>query len=74
MRQENGKRQATMGFIAMGCYTIAAGDSYNDLGMIQAANRGHFFAPLNQLRRNILIFRHLPTSTNWEIISSARVS
>ncbi len=43
MRQENGKRQATMGFIAMGCYTIAAGDSYNDLGMIQAANRGAFF-------------------------------
>ena len=43
MRQEDGKRKAIEGFRSMGFRTFAAGDSYNDLGMIQASKAGFLF-------------------------------
>ncbi len=43
MRQNEGKRRAVEGFKAMNLEVFAAGDSYNDLSMIRAADRGALF-------------------------------
>ena len=45
LRQENGKKTAVANLQATGFTVVAAGDSYNDLGMIQQADRGAFFHP-----------------------------
>lgn len=45
LRQEDGKRKAVAAFQQTGCTVVAAGDSYNDLGMIRQAERGAFFCP-----------------------------
>jgi phosphoserine/homoserine phosphotransferase len=45
LRQENGKKVAVTNLQASGYTVVAAGDSYNDLGMIQKADRGAFFHP-----------------------------
>ena len=43
LRQKNGKRKAVEAFKRVGFQVTAVGDSYNDLGMIRAAQRGIFF-------------------------------
>ena len=43
IRQHDGKRKAIEAFRALGFRTFAAGDSYNDLSMIQAADAGVLF-------------------------------
>ena len=43
LRQSDGKRKAVEAFRNMGLRVFAAGDSYNDVSMIQAANGGMFF-------------------------------
>ncbi len=43
LRQDNPKRAAVEAFQALGYTVCAAGDSYNDVGMLQAANHGCFF-------------------------------
>lgn len=43
LRQKDGKRRAIEGFRSCGIKTLAAGDSYNDLTMIQTADKGLFF-------------------------------
>ncbi|AEC01520.1 bifunctional phosphoserine phosphatase/homoserine phosphotransferase ThrH [Parasphaerochaeta coccoides] len=43
LRQKDGKRHAVEHFTAMGFTVFAAGDSYNDLGMITHAATGAFF-------------------------------
>lgn len=45
LRQKDGKRIAVEGFQSMNLKVFAAGDSYNDLSMIQKADRGAFFRP-----------------------------
>ena len=45
LRQENGKYHAVHGFQNMNLEVRAAGDSYNDLAMIQKADRGALFRP-----------------------------
>ena len=45
LRQEEGKKMAVMAMQNIGFTVVAAGDSYNDLGMIQQAERGAFFRP-----------------------------
>ena len=52
LRQKNGKRNAVRAFKTMGFETRAVGDSYNDLGMLKAADRGVFFNPPAFIRRN----------------------
>ena len=37
------KTVAVQSFKALNFKVVAAGDSYNDVGMLQAANRGYFF-------------------------------
>ncbi len=43
LRQQDPKRQAVRAFHAMNYRVIAAGDSYNDVTMLQEADRGLFF-------------------------------
>jgi phosphoserine/homoserine phosphotransferase len=45
LRQQNGKKHAAEGFRAMGFTVYAAGDSYNDVAMLQTADKGFFFRP-----------------------------
>lgn len=45
LRQNDGKRKAIEAFRSINYRMIAAGDSYNDLTMIQNADKGVFFRP-----------------------------
>lgn len=45
LRQKDGKRKATEGLKALGFRVLAAGDSYNDVSMLKAADKGYFFRP-----------------------------
>jgi phosphoserine/homoserine phosphotransferase len=45
LRQAEGKKKAVMAMQSAGFTVHAAGDSYNDLGMIQQAEKGAFFHP-----------------------------
>ena len=45
LRQPDGKTQAVKSLKAMGFKVSAAGDSYNDIGMLKAADRGVLFNP-----------------------------
>ncbi len=53
LRQQDGKRKAVKAFQSIGYKVLAAGDSYNDLTMLQTAERGLFFrAPQNIIDEN----------------------
>lgn len=52
LRQKNGKRNAVQAFKKLGFETRAVGDSYNDLGMLLAADMGVFFNPPASIRRD----------------------
>ena len=43
LRQDNPKQAAVEAFQALGYTVCAAGDSFNDVGMLRAANHGFFF-------------------------------
>ena len=45
LRQKNGKEKAVRGLRKIGFKTVAAGDSFNDLTMLKAADRGVLFRP-----------------------------
>lgn len=45
LRQQDQKRKAVEAFKALNFFVIAAGDSYNDLTMLRAADRGILFRP-----------------------------
>ncbi len=45
LRQKNGKEKAAKAFKKIGYTVHAAGDSYNDITMLQAADRGILFNP-----------------------------
>ncbi len=45
LRQKDGKKNAVVGLKSLGFSVVAAGDSYNDVTMLQAADKGYFFRP-----------------------------
>ena len=45
MRQKNGKKEAVSALKGLGFNVVAAGDSYNDIAMLKAADRGILFRP-----------------------------
>lgn len=45
LRTTNGKRKSVDGFRHVGFRTMAVGDSYNDIGMLQGADQGVLFHP-----------------------------
>ena len=52
LRQKAGKKNAVQAFRTLGFEVRAVGDSYNDLGMLKAADRGIFFNPPAALRKD----------------------
>ena len=52
MRVENSKYTTIKALQTMGFDTIAAGDSYNDLGMIKASKAGFLFKSTEQIKRD----------------------
>ena len=50
MRVENSKLTTVKALQAMGYETVAAGDSYNDLGMIKASKAGFLFKSTNKIK------------------------
>jgi len=70
MRKENGKKFSIEGFKHAGCRVFAAGDSYNDLAMIQSADSGALFRAPDRILDD---FPHLPNHSNYEgLLSSIR--
>ena len=45
LRQKDGKRKVVEGLQSMNFKVVAMGDSYNDVTMLQAAERGFLFRP-----------------------------
>lgn len=56
LRQPDGKRKAVESFRAMGLRVFAAGDSYNDVSMLQAAHTGMFFRAPESIKNEFLEF------------------
>lgn len=52
MRCRDSKRTTVRGLQSIGFETIAAGDSYNDLGMIEASKAGFLFRTTEAIRRD----------------------
>jgi len=52
MRCEKSKLSTVKALQSVGLETIAAGDSYNDLGMIQASKAGFLFRSTEQIRKD----------------------
>ena len=62
LRQENGKKHAVEGLTKMGFTVSAAGDSYNDLAMLQTAARGFFFRPPESIAKQ---FPEIPVAQTY---------
>jgi phosphoserine / homoserine phosphotransferase len=56
MRMENPKKQAVASLKALNFFTVAAGDSYNDIGMLREADKGFFFRPPDHLPKEFPTF------------------
>lgn len=52
MRIENSKLSTVKALQSIGFQTVAAGDSYNDLGMIRAGKAGFLFQSTEQIRKD----------------------
>ena len=68
MRVENSKFTTVKALHAMGFETIAAGDSYNDLGMIRASQAGFLFKSTEQIKADN---PDLPAFETYEELLSA---
>jgi len=63
LRQKNGKLNAVRAIRALGFHVRAVGDSYNDLGMLKAADRGIFFNPPASIRKD---HQKFPVARNYK--------
>ncbi|MDR0910518.1 MAG: bifunctional phosphoserine phosphatase/homoserine phosphotransferase ThrH [Spirochaetaceae bacterium] len=52
LRQQNGKKEAVLAFKSINLEVFAAGDSFNDLAMIQAADSGCLFRAPESIRKD----------------------
>ena len=52
MRVENSKLTTVKALQSIGFETIASGDSFNDLGMIQASKAGFLFRSTEQIKKD----------------------
>jgi len=68
LRQKDGKTLAVRGFHSMGLKVFAAGDSYNDTGMLQEADAGFFFCPPDSI---ISQFPKIPVTRNYTELAGA---
>ena len=66
LRQKDGKRKAAEGLKNLGFRVIAAGDSYNDVTMLKAADKGYFFRPPENILKE---FPNIPVAqTHKELL------
>ncbi|MDR2588729.1 MAG: bifunctional phosphoserine phosphatase/homoserine phosphotransferase ThrH, partial [Spirochaetales bacterium] len=63
LRQQNGKKKAVLALQSLGFTVYAAGDSYNDVAMLQTAQKGFFFRPPAGITKE---FPGLPVTQNYE--------
>ena len=68
LRQKDGKRIAVQGFHSMGLKVFAAGDSYNDTGMLQEADAGFFFCPPDSI---VAQFPKIPVTRSYAELEAA---
>jgi phosphoserine/homoserine phosphotransferase len=62
LRIDNQKKQAVKALKKLNYHVIAFGDSYNDIGMIQAADQGFFFCPPASV---VTDFPKIPVTENY---------
>ena len=63
LRQKDGKTKAVLALKKLNFKVIAAGDSYNDTGMLQEADTGILFCPPDNVIKE---FPQFPVSRNYE--------
>lgn len=68
MRIENSKLTTVKALQSIGYETIAAGDSYNDLGMIQASKAGFLFKSTDKIKAD---YPELPAFDTYEELMAA---
>ena len=68
LRQKDGKTQAVRALRSLGFKVAAAGDSYNDLGMLKAADRGVLFNPPPKIVKE---FSQFKVTTNYTALLKA---
>lgn len=68
MRLDNGKKMSVEGFKHAGCRIFAAGDSYNDLAMIQNADAGALFRAPDQITVD---YPHLKNHSSYNDLMAA---
>jgi len=68
LRQKNGKREAVRGIKNLGFKVAAAGDSYNDIAMLKAADRGILFRPPAKIVRE---FPKFPVTNTYPQLLTA---
>ena len=68
MRCEHSKLTTVRGLQAIGFETIASGDSYNDLEMIEASKAGFLFRTTEQIKRE---YPHLPAFESYDELLNA---
>ena len=71
LRQKDGKKKAVLGLKELGFYIQAVGDSYNDIAMLQTADKGYLFRPPAQILQE---FPDLPVAQDydslWNLLAS----
>ncbi len=68
LRQRNGKKEAVKGLERLGFKVVAAGDSYNDIAMLRAADRGILFRPPPKITHQ---FPKFPVTKTYKELFSA---
>ena len=63
LRQQNGKKCAVVAFKTLNFKVFAAGDSFNDLAMIEEADAGCLFRPPDAIRKD---YAHIPCVDTYE--------
>jgi phosphoserine/homoserine phosphotransferase len=67
LRQADGKTQAVRALKGLNFKTVAAGDSYNDTGMLKEAHRGILFRPPDNVIRE---FPQFPVTRDYDAFKS----
>jgi len=63
LRQQDGKRKVVAGLQSMNFQVVAMGDSYNDITMLQTAEKGILFRPPENV---VAEFPEFPVTTNFD--------
>ena len=68
LRQDDGKTKAVMALQSLNFQVVAAGDSYNDTGMLKKADAGIFFRPPESITEE---FPQFPVTHQYEEMKQA---